>query len=162
MQATKIFLLGASTILLSIAWGCAADAPTSATSERPARTVRIFVETFADAPDSPGSGSTFTPIFVTALHSVATSVNARYIQSTKRETADAVITGRITAWKDGSMIKQAQVGFYAECVQTASGDILWSVADVSRPFASALENRTAEYVSRAAATHGLKLIRDQL
>jgi hypothetical protein len=108
------------------------------------------------------SGGTFTPIFVTALQRVSASVNARYTQATKKEAVEAVITGRITVWKDGGWTRKAQVGFYAQCVHTASGDILWSVADVSSPFASALENRTAEYVSRAAATHGLKLIRDQL
>ena len=150
--------------------GCATDAPhTTATdaphttaTDRPARTLRVFIETFEDAPDSPGSGSLFTPVFVTALQRVSESVNVRYMQTTKKETAEAVITGRLTVWKDGGWTKQAQVGFDAKCVHVVSGDILWSVADISRPWASAKENRTAEYVSQKAATHGLKLIRNQL
>lgn len=167
MHATKTFLVGASTILLAIVSGCAAGSPPTANApptatDQPARTLRVFVETFEDAPDSPGSGSMFTPVFMSALQSVSASVNARYIQSTKKEAADAVITGRVTVWKDGSWSTQATVGFDARCVDAASGDILWSVSDVSRPWASARENRTPEYVSRAAATHGLRLIMNQL
>jgi hypothetical protein len=167
MHATRTFLLWMSAVLLAIVSGCAAGAPPTeevqpTASDRPARTLRVFVETFEDAPDSPGSGSMFTPVFMTALQSVAASVNARYVQTTKKDTAEGVITGRVTVWKDGSFSKQATVGFNATCVHTESGDVLWTVSDVSRPWATARENRTAEYVSGAAATHGLRLIRDQL
>jgi hypothetical protein len=157
-MTARISFLGALMVLLTLV-SCAGDAPPS---ERPAQTVRFFMETFGDAPDHPGSGSMFTGVFTTALLRVASSVNVRYEQTLEKELAEAVISGQVTAWQDGSWTKQATVGFDARCVDPETGVIRWSVSDVSRPFASAVENRTAQYVSRAAATHGLKQIRDQL
>ncbi len=113
MRATRAFSLGMATILLSVVSGCTTEAPPAPVSDRPARTLRVFIETFEDAPDSPGSGSTFTPIFAMAVHRVAASVNAQYIQAGNKESAEAVITGRITVWEDGGWTKQATVGFDA-------------------------------------------------
>ena len=146
-------------VILSLLSGCASNGTVSASS---GKTIRFFIVTFEDAPDASGSGKLFTSSFITALQTVSTKVNARYIQTTRRDAADVTITGRVTVWKKGSWTEMATVGFVAECVDSRTGDILWSVSEVSRPWASALENRTPEYNAEAAALDGIHKIRKRL
>ncbi len=146
-------------VILSFMAGCAANSNIAVST---GKTVRVFITPFEDAPGAPGSGRVFTPAFTTALQTVSSKVSARYIQSTRKDAADATITGRVTVWKKGGWTEMATVGFAAECVESETGDILWSVSEVSRPWASALENRTPEYNAEDAALDGLHKIRNKL
>ena len=149
-------LLTIVSLLLS---GCATNGNVAVPS---GKTLRVFITSFEDAPNAPGSGKMFTSAFTTALQTVSSKVNAQYIQSTRMDAADASITGRVTVRKKGSWTEMATVGFTAECVGLDTGDILWSVSEVSRPWASALENRTPEYNAEDAALDGLHKIRKKL
>ena len=146
-------------VILSSMAGCAANSNVAVSS---GKTIRVFIAPFEDAPGAPGSGRVFTPAFTTALQTVSSKVNARYLRSTRKDAVDATITGRVTVWENGSWTQMATVGFTAECVDSDTGDFLWSVSEVSRPWASALENRTPEYNAEDAALDGLHKIRKKL
>ena len=139
--------------------GCAATSTISGPARKP---IRVFVVTFEDAPDAPGSGKLFTSAFTTALQTVSSKVKVRYILLTKKVGADATISGRVTVWKKGSWTEMATVGFTAECVSTETSEILWSVSEVGRPFRMALEQRTPEYCAEAVALDGIHKIRKWL
>jgi hypothetical protein len=146
-------------VILSFLAGCTTNGNVAISS---GKTIRVFITPFEDAPDAPGSGQMFTSAFTTALQTVSSKVNARYIQSTRMDAADAKITGKVTIWKKGSWTEMATIGFIAECVDLDTGDILWTVSQVSRPWASALEKRTPEYNAEDAALDGLHKIRKNL
>lgn len=148
------------TIILLFSPGCAANNNNNL-SVSSGKTVRVFVDTFEDAPDAPGSGKLFTSAFTSALQTVSSKVNARYVLMTDRASADAIITGRVTIWKKGGWTEQATVGFAAECV-AATGEILWNVSEAGRPFRMALEQRTPEYCAEAVALDGIHKIRQRL
>jgi hypothetical protein len=155
---------------------------------KPARlgdTIKVIIMEFKDAPQRPGSGASFTPVFTDALLEVSfgkyiplerknlpvllrelelsqTGLTDAQLQGGRLAGADGIIFGEVSQWSEGSFFTQPVVGYTARYVSVATGRTEWSARFSDRISRSAGEQRKPEVVSFEAALIGLNHAQDRL